>query len=135
MTEDPGTLEGGRLLVAVSDSMVRLFRDFLGKGPDRCKSFWAGADMLVVLLGGGYTVAEQTLYDAGKGGAVQDSRHALQMTLEGRSREIVEHLTGRPVVAFMSASHQDPDLSAEIFVLASEEAGDRPASLDESVRG
>ena len=29
----------------------------------------------------------------------------------------VENLTGRRVVAFMSASHEQPDLSAEIFVL------------------
>jgi len=97
--------------------MVGLFRDFLGKGPDRCKSHWAGPDLLVILLSGGYTVAEQTLYDAGQGQAVQDSRHALQTTLGARMSEMVEQLTGRKVIAFMSASHQDPDLSAELFVL------------------
>ncbi len=73
--------------------------------------------MLAILLGGGFTVAEQTLFEAGQGQAVQDSRHALQMTLERRSTEMVEALTGRKVVAFMSASHQDPDLSAELFLL------------------
>lgn len=133
MTEDPQTLQGGQLLVAISNSMVRLFRDFLGKGPERCKTFWAGSDMLVVLLGGGYTVAEQTLYDDGKGGAVQDSRHALQMTLEARATEIVEGLTARSVVAFMSASHQDPDLSAEIFVLSAAKPDAPEAALDPSL--
>ena len=118
VTEPTPTLAGGQLLVALSDGMVRLFRDFLGKGPDRCKAHWAGDDMLVVLLGGGYTVAEQTLYDAGRGDAVQDSRYALQMALEAQSTAMVERLTGRRVVAFMSASHQGPDLSAEIFVFA-----------------
>jgi len=120
------TLEGGQLLVALSGAMVALFRDFLGKGPERCKSYWAGRDLLVILLGGGYTVAEQTLYDAGQGQAVQNSRHALQNTLAARMQGTVEDLTGRKVIAFMSASHQDPDLSAELFVLEPEES-DSPA--------
>jgi hypothetical protein len=29
----------------------------------------------------------------------------------------VEGLTGRKVIAFLSATHQDPDLSAELFLL------------------
>ena len=45
---------------------------------------------------------------------------ALQQTLAERMKKTVEELTGRSVVAFMSASHQEPDLSAEIFVLAPE---------------
>ena len=77
-------MAGGQLLVALSSAMVVLFRDFLGKGPERCKSYWAGPDLLVIVLSGGYTVAEQTLYDAGQGQAVQDSRHALQRTLAAR---------------------------------------------------
>jgi hypothetical protein len=31
---------------------------------------------------------------------------------------VVEDLTGRTVIAFMSANHIDPDLAAETFVLA-----------------
>lgn len=110
----------GQLLVTISSRMVTLFRDFLGKGPERCKSYWAGPDLLVILLDGGYTVAEQTLYEAGQGQAVQDSRLRLQRTLASRMRATVEELTGRTVTAFMSASHQSPDLSAELFVLESE---------------
>lgn len=122
MAEETQRLRGGQLLVAVSDAMVKLFRDFLGKGPERCKTYWASSDLLVVLLGGGYTIAEQTLYDAGHGNTVQDARHALQMTLEQRSTELVEDLTARRVVAFLSASHQDPDLSAELFLFSPAES-------------
>jgi len=111
-------LLGGPLLVAISNAMVGLFRDFLGKGPERCKSYWAGRDLLVILLGGGFTVAERTLFEAGHGSAVRESRQALQDTLAASMKTIVEQLTGRQVIAFMSASHQDPDLSAELFVLA-----------------
>jgi uncharacterized protein YbcI len=102
--------------------MVTLFRDCLGKGPERCRSYWAGSDTLVILLAGGFSVAEQTLFAAGRGAAVQESRMALQQTLAERMKGTVEQLTGRRVVAFMSASHQEPDLSTEIFVLEPVEA-------------
>lgn len=117
-TEEEGPrLRGGQLLVALSDGMVELFRDFLGKGPERCKTYWAGSDTLLIMLDGGYTVAERTLFEAGRGAAVRESRMALQQILASRMKDTVEQLTGRNVVAFLSASHQDPDLSAEIFVL------------------
>src|SRR6476661_1283847 len=110
-------LEGGRLLVAVSNAIITLFRDFSGKGPKSCNARWAGDDLLVILLEGGYTVAEQTLFDAGHGRAVRDSRQMLQDSLEARMTRLVEELTGRGVRAFMSTSHQSPDLSALLFLL------------------
>lgn len=103
--------------MAASGELVTIFREFLGKGPERCKAYWAGSDMLVVLMAGGFTVAEQTLFAAGRGAAVQESRMALQETLAERMEGKVEELTGRKVVAFLSASHQEPDLSAELFLL------------------
>ena len=117
MGRPPERLEGGRLLVAISNAMITLFRDFSGKGPQSCNTHWAGEDLLIILLEGGYTVAEQTLYDAGHGRAVRDSRQHLQDTLEARMTSLVEQLTGRRVVAFMSTSHQSPDLTAELFML------------------
>lgn len=42
--------------------------------------------------------------------------------MEGRLSTIVADLTGREVVAFLSASRQDPDLRAELFLLAPLEA-------------
>jgi uncharacterized protein YbcI len=117
MSPEQEQLHGGRLLVAVSDGVVRLQRDFSGKGPTTCKAYWAGPDILVVMLRGGFTAAEQTLFEGGHGQSVRDSRMKLQDALETRMSAMIEELTGRKVVAFMSASHQDPDLSAELFVL------------------
>jgi hypothetical protein len=37
--------------------------------------------------------------------------------MEGRFTETIELLTGRTVSAFMSASHQHPDMQIEMFVL------------------
>jgi uncharacterized protein YbcI len=123
MSPEEQQLQAGRLLVAVSDGVVRLLRDFAGKGPTTCKAHWAGPDILVVMLRGGFTAAEQTLFEGGHGQSVRESRMKLQDTLEARMSAMVEELTGRRVVAFMNASHQNPDLSAELFVL-------EPASPD-----
>jgi hypothetical protein len=37
--------------------------------------------------------------------------------MEGRFTQEIEHLTERHVLAFMSASHQEPDLTIEAFLL------------------
>jgi uncharacterized protein YbcI len=124
MSPEPEQLQGGRLLVAVADGVVRLLCDFAGKGPTTCKAHWAGPDILVVMLRGGFSVAEQTLFEGGHGQAVRESRMKLQDTLEARMSAMIEELTGRKVVAFMNASHQDPDLTAELFVLDPQDPGE-----------
>jgi len=48
------------------------------------------------------------------------------MAMRGPFTEAVERITGRQVIAFMSQSHLDPDMCAEIFVLAPN--GDGPLS-------
>jgi uncharacterized protein YbcI len=108
---------GGELLATISRRIVQVLARHAGKGPTKCKTHWAGPDMLVVVLGGGYTEAEQTLYERGRAEDVQAYRTAIQDALSDDMTEEVEHLTGRRVVAFMSASHQDPDLQVEMFVL------------------
>lgn len=115
--EEGRALSEGQVLVEISNRVVQEFRASVGKGPSRCKSYWAGRDLLVVLLRGGFTVAEQTLFDAGHKRAVHDSQHALQDAMEERLSRIVEELSGRRVVGFLSASRQSPDLRAELFLL------------------
>ncbi len=129
-TEQGRILSEGQLLVEISNRVVQEFRASIGKGPSRCKSYWAGRDLLVVLLRGGFTVAEQTLFDAGHKQAVQDSQHALQDAMEGRLTKIIEDLTGRTVIGFLSAARQCPDLRAELFLL--EPAGPEGSLLDEA---
>lgn len=124
--------QGGELLAAISNAMVRLRKEYAGKGPTQAKTYWAGDDMLIVLMGGGYTAAEETLYQEGRGDAVRDSRQAFQEVLEGRMREIIGDMTGREVVAFMSASHQSPDLALEVFVLAPTEPDSPTTARDQT---
>ena len=100
----------------ISREMVLLQKRFGGRGPTECKTF-IHRDMVLVMFGGGYTAAEQTLYEAGKWIDVRTMRIAFQDTMELRFSAKIEELTGREVVAFMSANHQNPDLALEVFVL------------------
>ena len=44
-------------------------------------------------------------------------RHEFQNAMREESMDRVGELTGRRVIAMLSANHVDPDLGAEIFVL------------------
>ena len=123
---------GGELLSALSNAIVGLHKEYAGKGPTNVKTYWAGKDMLVVLMGGGYTSAEETLYQGGEGKTVRDARSAFEDVMEQRMNEIIHGLTGREVVAFMSASHQSPDLTLEAFVLVPTEPDSPATAPDQS---
>lgn len=104
----------------ISREMVLLQKEFGGKGPTQCKTF-IESNLILVLFGGGFTAAEQTLFEAGKFVDVRQIRTAFHDTMELRFTEKVEELSGREVLAFMAASHQDPDLVLEAFVLEPED--------------
>jgi uncharacterized protein YbcI len=63
------------------------------------------------------TKAEQSLVSDGKRDLVLGMRHAFQETMQEDLTTAVETVTGRKVVAFMSANHVDPDFAAELFML------------------
>jgi uncharacterized protein YbcI len=83
-------------------------------------------DLVIVLMRGGFSRLENTLFEDGKFLDVRTMRHAFQDTMQGRFREVIERFTGREVAAFMSASHQRPDLQMEVFVLDGEPDVERP---------
>ena len=55
---------------------------------------------------------------------VLETRKAYQFTMRKDLTEGVEKITGRRVVAFLSANHLDPDLAIESFMLAPPGDGD-----------
>ncbi len=109
----------GPVVADISNEIVKLFRTHFGKGPTQAKTIWHD-DVVVTVLRGGFTQAEQTLYRHGKGQVVDDIRRAMQDVFEREMRACVERHTGRRVEAFLSANHHDPDASVEVFLLAPE---------------
>jgi uncharacterized protein YbcI len=66
---------------------------------------------------GGLTPVERTLHRAGRDAAVAAQRAEFQEAVKGEFVAAIEELVGRRVLPFMSGSAQEPELSAEIFVL------------------
>jgi len=122
---EPGLrAESGELAGEISSTFVQLLKEHAGKGPTKCRTYLED-ELVVVMLRGGFTRAETTLFEAGKWLDVRESRQTFHDTMEGRFTAALERLTGRRVQAFMSASHQGPDLQVELFLL--EPAGGSPS--------
>lgn len=101
----------------ISNGLVTLLKEFYGRGPDAAKTH-VNDDLVVCLLRGGFTRAEQTLLDGGHGDQVIQQRMVFQDVMRKRFEEVVEKATGRTVIGFMSGNQQDPDMICEVFVLA-----------------
>jgi uncharacterized protein YbcI len=113
----PGTgLTGGALNAAISNAVVKLFSEHVGKGPTKARTIHSGKFVLCVLEDG-MTKGERSLLRHGKDDYVLSLRHAFQETMKEELNIAVQALTGRKVSAFMSANCVDPDLAAEVFVL------------------
>ena len=113
---EPREAPDGALRQDISNEIVGLYKEHYGKGPTRCRTYLE-PDLVIVVLGEGYTAAEQTLFEGGRWYEVRQTRQIWQDTMKERFVETIERLTGRSVRAFMSANHQDPDLAVEMFVL------------------
>jgi uncharacterized protein YbcI len=124
---DPGTQPSGAVLAGISNSSVRLYREHFGRGPTGAKTY-ALDEVVVCVLRDGLTTVEKTLFERGKGSIVREMRSAFQEAVAERFTSVVEELTGRRVVAFMSQAHVDPDLAVEIFFL--EEPVEAPAAIE-----
>jgi uncharacterized protein YbcI len=115
---EPGhaDLTRGEIASEISTTIVQMLKEHSGRGPTKCRTY-IDDDFVMVLMRGGYTPLENALFENGKFLDVRSTRHAFQDTMEGRFTEVIERITGREVAAFMSASHQQPELQMEVFVL------------------
>ena len=122
-----GRPTSGELSVKISNRMVQMLHRYTGRGPTKARTT-IGSDHVLVMLGDTLTVGERTLLDAGYGDEVMVTRRRFQDVMRPEAIGMVEELTGRTVVGFMSDNHANPDLGVEVFVL---EPNGRPAELQE----
>ena len=120
----PTPLTRGEIAAEISTTLVQLLKEHADRGPTKCRTY-IDDDLIIVLMRGGFSRLENTLFEDGKFLDVRSMRHTFQDTMEGRFTEVIERVTGRQVAAFMSASHQHPDLQMEVFVL---DGGPGPSS-------
>jgi uncharacterized protein YbcI len=101
---------------AISTAIVRLMREYTGRGPMKARTT-IRENVVLVMLEQTLTKGEQVLVEKGRGENVLSLRHEYQEAMRDESSDKVAELTGRGVVAMMSANHLAPDLAAEIYVL------------------
>jgi uncharacterized protein YbcI len=104
------------LYVAISNAIVRLLREYTGRGPTKARTTIRD-NVVVVMLEQSLTKGEQILVMKGRADNVLVLRREYQEAMRDESSAKVAELTGRDVIAMMSANHLDPDLAAEIYVL------------------
>jgi uncharacterized protein YbcI len=113
---DPERPSGSALHVAISNAIVGYLRDYTGRGPMKAKTTIRD-NVVLVMLEQTLTKGEQVLVKKGRGERVLELRHEYQEAMRDESSIRVAELTGRNVIAFMSANHVAPDLAAEVYVL------------------
>jgi uncharacterized protein YbcI len=130
MTSPSEILKGGALNAAISNAVVQLLGEYVGRGPTKARTIHGGKFVLCVLEDT-MTKGERSLVAGGYEEFVLRARHALQHTMRKDLTAAVEALTHRKVAAFLSDNHIEPDLAAEVFVLDEplREAAGVPARL------
>ena len=110
----------------ISNAIARLHKEYVGRGPANSRTSIDG-DLVVCLLEGGYTRAEQTLAENNQGQLVAEGRVGLQEAMRTGMISAVERILGRRVLSFMSANDLERNLQVEVFVMNS---ADPPEVVD-----
>jgi uncharacterized protein YbcI len=104
----------------ISNAISRLHKEYVGRGPTNARTT-IDANLVVCLLEGGYTRAEQTLEENDNGDVVAAGRLGLQDAMREGMMEAVQTILGRRVRSFMSANDLRRNLQVEVFVLDGDE--------------
>ena len=117
---------GGTLHAAISHAVVGLLREYTGRGPTASRTTIRD-NVVLVMLEQTLTKGEQSLVNKGRVDKVIEIRHEFQEAMRDESMAKVAELTGRSVIAMLSANHVNPDIGAEIFVLDGTPDHQRPS--------
>lgn len=84
---------------------------------DEAKTYVLDDIVVCVLAGVGFTPLEKTMMDSGEPERIVAMREDFQRVMDGRYTELIEELTGRKVLAFLSQVHVEPDTTLEMFFI------------------
>jgi uncharacterized protein YbcI len=106
----------GEQLAAISNMVVSIYADYLGRGPTKARTY-ATDGVVTCLLEDTLTRAEQSLIQSGREAAVLEVRNSLQETMRSDLVEAMERLTENRVRAMISGTQLDPDVTTQVFLL------------------
>lgn len=113
---DKALPRGGELNAAITSALVGIHHRYLGRGPTTATT-WHHDNVVVTLMYGVLTLAEQSLAQSSHAEAVANMRAAFQGVMAQEFGEAVERLTDRKVVAFVSGNNVETGVISEVFVL------------------
>jgi uncharacterized protein YbcI len=116
------SLNRGEIRNRISDGLVGLLKEYYGRGPDQARVYYVD-DIVVCILRGGFTKVEETLLAGGRRDIVIEQRMSFQELMAGRFKAVVQEITGRQVIGFVSGNQPDPEMTCEVFVLAPQDGG------------
>ena len=114
--QGPAPLLGGRLLAEITNRIVALMREHYGRGPIKAKTYVLD-NLIVCVLSDGFTAIERTMMEGGEPDRVLEMRRDFQRMMKQRYSGMIEELTARKVLAFLSQAHVEPDLTIEMFLM------------------
>jgi uncharacterized protein YbcI len=117
----------GSHALAVSNLVVRLLSEYTGRGPTRARTHF-NDNLITVVVQDLLTKGERSLIRDGKTDLVLETRRAYQHSMRHDLSAGIEEITGRHVIAFLSANHIDPDIAIESFMVDS--AGNTDGTRD-----
>jgi uncharacterized protein YbcI len=122
--------EGQSVQMAISNAMVKLYKEYFGRGPTRARTNWAGPDALNVVFEDTLTPAERHMVQMGEHQRLRDTRMFFQYATVREFCEPVERLTGRKVRAFISGIDTEAEgLALESFIFYPE-GQDGPSRIE-----
>ena len=111
------------MLAHLADEMVRAQKQFFGRGPEQAHAYFLD-DLLIVVMRGGLTRAEETTLEFGHQDHVRAIRQLFENSMTERLTALAEEATGRRAATCQSQVLFDPHVLIEVFVI------DRPAGED-----
>lgn len=105
------------MLMEISNTVVRLYKELFGRGPTKARTYWTGPDAMTVILEHTLTRAEHNMVRMGEHQRLRDTRMFFQYATVQEFCEPVERITGRTVRSFVSGIDSEVDgLTAETFI-------------------
>jgi uncharacterized protein YbcI len=111
---NPGS--DGALATQIANEIVALTKDYMGRGPNAARTYLR-ENLVAVVLRDSLTKAEKSLASASKADFVSQLRRQFQSAMREDAVVVIERLTERRVISFMSDHDVSTDTAVELFLL------------------
>lgn len=105
----------------ISHEVVRIYKEFLGRGPKRAQTIIAD-DYVVTVCEESLTKAEIKLVEKGDDETVRAIRRKFQLAMQREIIDVIERVTARRARALLSDHDVVDDIAVEVVVLVPETA-------------